>query len=115
MTDATAKLPAGAGASDYDAAKAQIDTALGGDGKAAFEAAVPTATTPDDKQALGSMMRNYGILAKELAFKQKGNALMIESGKLPADKVGAVTLDREEERGGETEGGRKSRTRGGRA
>lgn len=93
MTDATGKLPAGAGPSDYEAAKTQIDTALGGDGKAAFEAAVPTATTADDKNALGSMMRNYGIMAKDLAFKQKGNALMIESGKLPADKVGAVNFD----------------------
>ncbi|MEJ2459579.1 MAG: hypothetical protein P8Y58_16115, partial [Novosphingobium sp.] len=78
---------------DYAAAKAQIDAALGGDGKATFEAAVATATTPDDKQALGSMMRNYGILSKDLAFKQKGNALMIESGKLSADKVGAVNFD----------------------
>ncbi|MCJ2177755.1 hypothetical protein [Novosphingobium album (ex Hu et al. 2023)] len=93
MTDATGKLPAGAGPADYEAAKAQIDAALGGDGKAAFEAAVPTATTVDDKNALGSMMRNYGILAKDLAFKQKGNALMIESGKIPADKVGAMNFD----------------------
>lgn len=93
MTDATGKLPAGAGPADYEAAKGQIDAALGGDGKAAFEAAVPTATTPDDKNALGSMMRNYGIMAKDLAFKQKGNALILDSGKLPADKVGAVNFD----------------------
>ncbi|KHK91523.1 hypothetical protein [Novosphingobium malaysiense] len=93
MTDATKSLPSGAGESDYAAAKTQIDTALGGDGKAAFEAAVPTATTPDDKQALGSLMRNYGILAKDLAFKQKGTVLMIDSGKLPADKAGAVYFD----------------------
>lgn len=93
MTEATKSLPAGAGEADYAAAKTQIDTALGGDGKATFEAAVSTATTPDDKMALGQLMRNYGILAKDLAFKQKGTAMMLDSGKLPADKVGSVYFD----------------------
>ena len=93
MTEATSKLPSGAGPEAYDAAKAQIDAALGGDAKTAFEAAVPTATTPDDKQALGSMMRNYGILAKDLAFKQKGNELLLESGKLPPENAGSVNFD----------------------
>lgn len=93
MTDATSKLPAGAAPEAYDAAKAQIDAALGGDGKAAFEAAVPTATTPDDKQTLGSLMRNYGILSKDLAVKQQGNMLLLESGKLPAESVGPVNFD----------------------
>ncbi|MCT2399575.1 hypothetical protein [Novosphingobium mangrovi (ex Huang et al. 2023)] len=93
MTDATKKLPAGAGPNEYAAAQAEIDAALGGDGKAAFEAAVPAATTPDDKHALGSFMRNYGILAKDLAFKQKGNLLMLESGKLSPESVGAINFD----------------------
>ena len=75
MTEATKSLPAGAGDADYAAAKTQIDTALGGDGKATFEAAVSTATTPDDKMALGQLMRNYGILAKDLPFKQKARFL----------------------------------------
>lgn len=93
MTDATSKLPANAGPSDYAAAKAQIDAALGGNGKAAFEAVVPSATTPDDKQALGSMLRNYGILAQDMGLKQQGNVLMLDSGKLPADTVGKVNFD----------------------
>ncbi|MCJ2186311.1 hypothetical protein [Novosphingobium beihaiensis] len=93
MTEATSKLPAGAGPADFAAAKTQIDAALGGDGKAAFEAAIPTATTPDDKHALGSMLRNYGILSKDLAFKQKGTLLMLDSGKLAADKVGQMDYD----------------------
>lgn len=93
MTDATSKLPAGAGPTQYAAAKAQIDAALGGNGKAAFEAAVPTATTPDDKQALGSMMRNYGIISQDLAVKQQGNMLMLDSGKLPAQSAGTVNYD----------------------
>lgn len=93
MTDATAKLPAGAGPNEFAAAKAQIDAALGGDGKAAFEAAVPTATTPDDKQALGGLMRNFGILSKDLAMKQRGNLLMLDSGKIPAASLGSVNYD----------------------
>ncbi|SFG32792.1 hypothetical protein SAMN05518801_1174 [Novosphingobium sp. CF614] len=93
MTDATSKMPAGAGPAEYPAVKAQIDAALGGDGKAAFEAAVPTATTPDDKHALGSMMRNYGILGQDMAFKQRGTVLMLESGKLAADSVGPMNYD----------------------
>lgn len=93
MTDATAKLPANAGPSEYAAAKTQIDAALGGDAKAAFLSAVPTATTPDDKQALGSMMRNYGVLSQDLAVKQQGNVLMIESGKIPAESVGKIDYD----------------------
>lgn len=93
MTDATASLPAGAGPSDLAAAKAKIDAALGGDGKAAFEAAVPTATTPDDKFALGSLMRNYGIISQGLEIKQRGTKMMLDSGKLPAENVGSVNFD----------------------
>ncbi|MEK9854115.1 MAG: hypothetical protein VW495_04865, partial [Rhodobiaceae bacterium] len=48
---------------------------------------------PDDKQALGSFMRNYGILSKDLAYKMRGNKLMLESGKLPAANVGSVNFD----------------------
>lgn len=93
MTDATSKIPAGSGTAQYPAAKAQIDAALGGDGKAALQAAAPTATTPDDKQALGSMMRNYGVLSQDMAIKQQGNVLMLDSGKLPPQSVGTVSYD----------------------
>ena len=81
---ATAAIPQGAGADAFPAAKASIDTALGGNGKAAIEAALPSATTPDDKMAMGQFARTYGVLSQDLAFKQKGVLLMIESGKDPA-------------------------------
>lgn len=74
-------------------AKAAFDSAVGGDGKAAFQAAVPTATTPDDKNALGSMMRNFGIISQDLALKQEGNKLQLASGKLPAAEVGKTNYD----------------------
>lgn len=93
MSDATSKLPAGAKPTDFAAAKSQIDAALGGDGKAALEAAVPSATTPDDKQALGSMIRNYGILSQDLATKQRGTLLMLESGKVQGQMAGTLNFD----------------------
>jgi len=94
MTAATAKLPAtGTQPADLAAAKQAFDAAIGGDGKAAFEAAVPTATTPDDKNALGSMMRNYGILSQDLATKQRGNMLLLEGGKLDAKALGSTNYD----------------------
>jgi hypothetical protein len=91
MTAATAKPTATE--ADRAAAKQTFDAAVGGDAKATFTAAQAVATTPDDKNALGSFMRNYGILSQDLAFKQQGNLLMIESGKLPAANVGAVNYD----------------------
>lgn len=90
MTEATSKL---SGPAQYPAAKAQIDAALGGDGKAALQAALPAATTPDDKQTLGSMMRNYGVLSQDLSIKQQGMVLMLESGKLPSQSLGSVNYD----------------------
>lgn len=74
-------------------AKSAFDTAAGGDGKAAFQAAIPAATTPDDKNALGSMMRNFGIISQDLALKQQGNVLLLGSGKLPAEEVGKTNYD----------------------
>lgn len=94
MEAAQAKLPAsGQQPSDLAAAKQAFDAAIGGDGKAAFEAAVPTATTPDDKNALGSMMRNYGILSQDAALKQRGNMMLLESGKLDAAAIGSTNFD----------------------
>lgn len=75
------------------AAKQAFDTAIGGDGKAAFQAAIPAATTPDDKNALGSMMRNFGIISQDLALKQQGNTMLLTSGKLPAAEVGKTNYD----------------------
>jgi len=93
MTEATAKVPANATPADLAAAKTSMDTALGGNAKAALEAAIPTATTPDDKQALGTFLRNYGIIAQDLATKQKGNELMLQSGKVPAASLGLTNYD----------------------
>ncbi|WP_404481080.1 hypothetical protein [Novosphingobium sp. BL-52-GroH] len=75
------------------AAKQAFDSAVGGDGKAAFQAAVPAATTPDDKNALGSLMRNFGIISQDLALKQQGNVLLLGSGKLPAAEAGKTNYD----------------------
>ncbi|EIZ80328.1 hypothetical protein WSK_1121 [Novosphingobium sp. Rr 2-17] len=77
----------------YASAKQAIDTALGGNAKAAFDAAAPAATTPDDKNALGTLMRNYGIISKDLAFKQKGNLMQLESGKAAPDQIGLMNFD----------------------
>ena len=90
---ATTALPQGAGADAFPAAKASIDTALGGDGKAAIEAALPSATTPDDKMAMGQFARTYGVLSQDLAFKQKGVLMMIDSGKVPAASLPATYFD----------------------
>lgn len=90
---ATAAIPQGAGADAFPAAKASIDTALGGNGKAAIEAALPSATTPDDKMAMGQFARTYGVLSQDLAFKQKGVLLMIESSKVPAASLPATYFD----------------------
>ncbi len=43
MTEATSKLPSPPTPEALSAAKAQMDAALGGNAKAAFEAAIPTA------------------------------------------------------------------------
>lgn len=99
VSGAMAKLPSPAGPADYAKAKTEIDAGLGGDGKAAFLAAIPAATTPDDKQVLGTMIRNFGILSQDLALKQQGNALLLESGRLPmagtapAQSVGSISFD----------------------
>ncbi|TCM22145.1 hypothetical protein EDF56_101827 [Novosphingobium sp. PhB165] len=90
---ATAALPQGAGPDAFPAAKSSIDTALGGNGKAAMEAAIPSATTPDDKLALGQLIRTYGVLAQDLAFKQSGVQMMIASGKIPATSAGSTYFD----------------------
>ncbi|WP_395333137.1 hypothetical protein WBP06_06860 [Novosphingobium sp. BL-8H] len=90
---ATSSLPQGAGAEAFPAAKSSIDTALGGNGKAAIEAAMPSATTPDDKLAMGQFARTYGVLSQDTAFKQQGVVMMIQSGKLPAASTGATYFD----------------------
>ncbi|MFS0848805.1 hypothetical protein AB3M93_04930 [Novosphingobium panipatense] len=94
MADATAKIAGGqATPENLAAAKQAFDAGVGGDGKAVFQNAVGTATTPDDKSALGSMMRNYGIISQDLALKQQGNMLLLESGKLDAAAVGSTNYD----------------------
>lgn len=93
MSDATSKLPAKAGPSDLAAAKTSMDAALGGDAKSALQAAIAVATTPDDKNALGAMMRNYGVLSQDLKVRQQGLTLQLDSGKLAPSAVGATNYD----------------------
>ncbi|EJL29631.1 hypothetical protein [Novosphingobium sp. AP12] len=90
MTEATAKVPANAQPTDLAAAKQAFDAAVGGNGKTALEGAAAAATTPDDKMAAANWMRNYGIISQDRAFTQRGNVMLLESGKLPAASVGST-------------------------
>lgn len=93
MVDATSKLPAKPGEADLAAAKTSMDAALGGNAKAAFDGALAAATTPADKSALGTMMRNYGVLSKDLNIRLQGLKLQLESGGLEAGAVGSTNYD----------------------
>lgn len=93
MTEATAGLTGNIGDAQMQAAKAKFDAAVGGDGKAAFAGAEAAATTPADKAALGSFMRNYGLISQDKAMMLKGLAMSITSGGLPADQLGKANYD----------------------
>jgi hypothetical protein len=93
MTDATAGLTGNIGDAQMQAAKAKFDAAMGGDGKAALLGAEASATTPADKAALGSFIRNYGLISQDKAMMLKGLSLSLTSGALPADQVGKANYD----------------------
>ncbi|WP_232492152.1 outer membrane protein assembly factor BamD [Novosphingobium kaempferiae] len=94
MNDAIAKIPGGKPTPETTAAAKQaFEAGVGSDGKAAFQSASAAATTPDDKNALGSMMRNYGIISQDLALKFQGSLMLLESGKLDAANVGMTNYD----------------------
>jgi hypothetical protein len=93
MGSATQGLSGNIGDAQLQAAKAKFDAAVGGDGKAAFTAAEAAATTPDDKMALGSFIRNYGLISQDKAMMLKGLNMSISSGALPAAELGKTNFD----------------------
>jgi hypothetical protein len=93
MAAATAGMTGNIGDAQMQAAKAKFDAAFGGDGKAALTSAEAAATTPADKAALGSFVRNYGLISQDKAMMLKGLAMSITSGTLPADQLGKANYD----------------------
>ena len=93
LNGATSKMPNPPQEADLQAAKASIDAALGGDAMAAFTKAEASASTPDDKNALGSMLRNYAIITKNSDARLRANKMMLESGKVAANNVGPLNFD----------------------
>jgi tetratricopeptide (TPR) repeat protein len=55
-------------------------------------ALVPLAVSPDEQQALGGMIFNTGVVAKDQALQLQGAEMMIGSGKLAAGDVGRFNL-----------------------
>ncbi|KWV93007.1 hypothetical protein [Erythrobacter sp. YT30] len=71
-----------------------VDEALKAEGadpvalKPQIMALVPLAATPDDKNALGGMMFNAAVGAQDQAMQLQGMELMLESGKVEAERLG---------------------------
>jgi hypothetical protein len=93
MSAATAGLTGNLDNAQMQAAKAKFDAAVGGDGKSALANAEASATTPADKAALGSFVRNYGLISQDKAMMLKGLGMSISSGTLPADQLGKANYD----------------------
>lgn len=93
LTAATEGLTGNIGEAQLQAAKAKYDAAFGGDGKSSFTAAEAAASTPDDKVALGSFMRNYGLISQDKAMMLRGLEMSIGSGALPAAELGKANFD----------------------
>lgn len=55
-------------------------------------ALVPLAVSPDEQQALGGMIFNTGIVAKDQALQLQGAEMMLASGKVPAADLGRFNL-----------------------
>jgi len=55
-------------------------------------ALVPLATTPDEQLALGGMMFNTGIGAKDYPLQLQGAELMLSSGKVKPEELGRFNL-----------------------
>lgn len=74
----------------YQAAQAHLDATP--PDVAAAKAAVPSvlaaATTPDDKLIAGQLVYNTGVAAEDLAMQRQGLDLMIDSGKVAAERQG---------------------------
>lgn len=83
---------------EFVAAYNPLDTALKAPGadvaalKPQILALVPLANSPDEKQAVGSMMFNSGIGGKDEALQLQGVDMMLASGKLPDTEAGRFNL-----------------------
>jgi len=55
-------------------------------------ALVPLAISPEEKQALGGMTFNAGIIGKDPVLQLQGVEMMLESGKLPPEELGRYNL-----------------------
>ena len=93
MTAATAGISGALDDATRQAAKAKFDAGVGGDGRAALASAQAAATTPDDKMALSTFMRNYGVFAQDQTLIAKSSKLALESGALPADQIGKANFE----------------------
>lgn len=60
--------------------------------KAAAPGLVTAATTDDDKMAAGNMLVQIGQKTKDNALQLQGVQMMLDSGKLPADRIGLINF-----------------------
>lgn len=60
--------------------------------KAAVPGLIAAAQTPDDRSAAGNMVYGIGTKTNDPAMQLQGLKLMIESGRLAADRVGEINL-----------------------
>ena len=83
---------------EFVAAYQPLDVALKAPGaditaiKPQILALVPLAVSPDEKQALGGMTFNAGIVGKDPALQLQGVEMMLASGKLPPEELGRYNL-----------------------
>lgn len=93
MNDATAGLSGALTPDKLAPIKAKLDASLGGNAAAAVSSAEASATTPDDKALLGSMIHNYGVIAQDEPMMLKGLKVSIASGALAPDQLGKANFD----------------------
>jgi hypothetical protein len=60
--------------------------------KAGLPAVEASASTPDDKFALGQAIYSIGTKAKDLAMERRGVNMMLDSGAVEADKIGVYSF-----------------------
>ncbi|MXO90287.1 hypothetical protein [Pontixanthobacter aquaemixtae] len=56
--------------------------------KAGLPAVLAAVSTPDDKRAAGSLIYSAGITSKDLGMQRQGIDMMLESGRIPAERLG---------------------------
>lgn len=70
----------------------KVEGADAGSVNALITAALPLAVSPDEKQALGGVIFNAGIKAKDSPMQLRGVEMMLESGKLQPAELGRFNL-----------------------